>query len=288
MVRVDRHGPGRALLRPVRHRPRASSAGDAGALNLAVIGLYVVAAVARLRRLPPGRHAWSARWARAFLRDLRIRVFDHLQRLSMPFYDREKAGRPGVAHDLRRGRRWPSWSRSGLLMFVMNTLLLVFSVIVLGASCRGSCCWSAWSRCRSSSLASIRFQRESNQAYLDGPRPDRHTLSRLQEGITGVRVIQAFGREDIEIEPVRGARTATSTTPTCDSVRVQAWYLPVIEFAGLGTTAAGRRHRRLDGHRRRRHHRHGRLLRAHAGQPVRARSSSSASCSTRCSRPAPG
>ena len=27
-----------------------------------------------------------------FLRDLRIRVFDHLQRLSMPFYDREKAG----------------------------------------------------------------------------------------------------------------------------------------------------------------------------------------------------
>ena len=23
-----------------------------------------------------------------FLRDLRIRVFDHLQRLSMPFYDR--------------------------------------------------------------------------------------------------------------------------------------------------------------------------------------------------------
>ena len=27
-----------------------------------------------------------------FLRDLRVRVFDHLQRLSMPYYDREKSG----------------------------------------------------------------------------------------------------------------------------------------------------------------------------------------------------
>ena len=34
-----------------------------------------------------------SRIGEGFLRDLRVRVFDHLQRLSMPFYDREKAGR---------------------------------------------------------------------------------------------------------------------------------------------------------------------------------------------------
>src|SRR3546814_3741975 len=33
-----------------------------------------------------------ARIGEDFLKALRIRVFDHLQRLSMPFYDREKAG----------------------------------------------------------------------------------------------------------------------------------------------------------------------------------------------------
>ena len=63
-----------------------------------------------------------------------------------------------------------------------------------------------------------------------------HTLSRLQEGITGVRVIQAFGREDVEIDRFqRGNRRLYDAHMR--SVRAQAWYLPVIELAGLGTTA---------------------------------------------------
>ena len=47
-------------------------------------------------------------------------------------------------------------------------------------------------------LASIKFQRDSNAAYLEVRDGIGDTLSQLQEGIAGVRVVQAFGREDVE------------------------------------------------------------------------------------------
>ena len=85
-------------------------------------------------------------------------------------------------------------------------------------------------------VSSIRFQRESNRAYLHVRDRIGQTLSRLQEGISGVRVIQAYGRQEVEVERFvdqnRGLYDAHMR-----SVRAQAWYLPVIEFAGLGTTA---------------------------------------------------
>ena len=49
-------------------------------------------------------------------------------------------------------------------------------------------------------LASIKFQRDSNDAYLDVRDRIGNTLSHLQEGIAGVRVIQAFAREDVEVD----------------------------------------------------------------------------------------
>src|SRR3546814_1235789 len=62
------------------------------------------------------------------------------------------------------------------------------------------------------------------------------TLSHLQEGIAGVRVVQAFGREDIE-----ASRFATRRRSLYDahmrSVKVSAWYMPIIELGGLLTTA---------------------------------------------------
>src|SRR5690606_4063031 len=57
-----------------------------------------------------------------------------------------------------------------------------------------------------------------------------------QEGIAGVRVIQAYGRQEIQT-----GRFATGNRELyeahMDSVKVQSWYVPVIEFAGHFTTA---------------------------------------------------
>ena len=186
------------------------TADDAGALNLAVVGYVVVAAISyvayRFQVL------LISRIGESFLRDLRLRVFDHLQRLSMPFYDREKAG-VIVSRMTSDVDSLQELVQMGLLMFVSNGLLLVVSVVVLAVVS-----WQLLLLCLICVpfvvLASIKFQRDSNTAYLDVRDGIGNTLSQLQEGIAGVRVIQAFGREDVE---AAGSSTATAacTTPTC-------------------------------------------------------------------------
>ncbi|MFP5256297.1 MAG: ABC transporter ATP-binding protein [Acidimicrobiia bacterium] len=207
-------------------------AGDPGALDSAVAGYVLVALVSyvtfRFQVL------LISRIGESFLRDLRLRVFAHLQRLSMPFYDREKAG-VIVSRMTSDVDSMQELVQMGLMMFVSNGLLLGVSVIVLAAV--------SWQLLALAALclppvilASIKFQRDSNVAYLEVRDGIGSTLSRLQEGLAGVRVVQAFGREDVE-----AARFQEGNRRLYDahmrSVRISAWYLPVIELAGLVTTA---------------------------------------------------
>ena len=89
LVDARRSSPGRCLVKlGIDHGITWAAR---AALNVAVVGLRR-RRHRRLLRVPPPDRRWSSRVGEGFLRDLRIRVFDHLQRLSMPFYDREKAG----------------------------------------------------------------------------------------------------------------------------------------------------------------------------------------------------
>jgi ATP-binding cassette, subfamily B, bacterial len=205
---------------------------DVGALNAAVIAYVLVAALSyvvyRVQILA------VSRVGEGFLRDLRVRVFHHLQRLSMPFYDREKAG-VLVSRMTSDVDSLSELVQAGLLMMIMNVLLLVFSIVVLAVVS-----WKLLLICLVAVpfvvLASIKFQRDSNRAYLTIRDRIGGTLSTLQEGISGVRVIQAYGREDIEVSRF-GDTNWDLYDAHMESVKIQSWYLPVIQLAGIGTTA---------------------------------------------------
>jgi ATP-binding cassette subfamily B protein len=211
---------------------RGITRGDAGQLNLAIAGYVVVAVLAYLTNRQ--QIVLISRVGEDFLRRLRKRVFDHLQRLSMPFYDRSKAG-VLVSRMTSDVDSLSELIQMGLSMFVANALLLVVSLVVLT-----SVSWQLMLVCAVALppviLASVKFQRDSNAAYLDVRDRIGNTLSHLQEGIAGVRVVQAFAREDVEV-----GRFAAGNRELYDShmrsVRISAWYLPVIELAGLLTTA---------------------------------------------------
>jgi ATP-binding cassette subfamily B protein len=205
---------------------------DAGALDRAVGAYVAVAVVAYViyRTLI----TVLSRAGEGYLRDLRVRVFDHLQSLSMPFYDRSKAG-VLVSRMTSDVDSIAELVQMGLLMFLMNTLLLIFSMAVLAVVC-----WQLLLVCLIALpfvvIASIKFQRDSNKAYLTVRDRIGSTLSQLQEGIAGVRVIQAYGRQQSEIDRFR-VNNRDLYDAHMKSVFVQSWYLPVIELAGLGTTA---------------------------------------------------
>lgn len=206
--------------------------GDQGALNTAVVGYVIVAALAYATN-----RTWFmliSRVGEEFLRDLRVSVFAHLQRLSMPYYDREQAG-VIVSRMTSDIDSLGELVQLGLAMFVANALLLVISLAVLA-----TVSWQLLLVCSVALppviLASVKFQRDSNDAYLDVRDNIGATLSHLQEGIAGVRVVQAFAREDVEVGRFRrGSRRLYDSHMR--SVWVSAWYLPVIELAGWGTTA---------------------------------------------------
>ncbi|HMQ24424.1 MAG TPA: ABC transporter ATP-binding protein [Acidimicrobiales bacterium] len=212
---------------------RGITPGNAAALNAAVVGYVVVAAVAFVVYRSQVRVISQV--GESFLRDLRRRVFDKLQRLSMPFYDREKAG-VIVSRMTSDIDSMAELVQMGLLQFVTNVLLLVFSIVVLVVVS-----WQLALVCLVALpmvvVASVKFQRDSNEAYLVVRDRIGGTLSNLQESIAGVRVIQAFGRESTETRRF-AERNRVLYDAHMGSVKVQAWYLPVVELAGIGTTAA--------------------------------------------------
>ena len=211
-------------LRPGHH--------DVGALDLAV-ALYVVVAV-----LSYVFGRWQtmlvAQVGETFLRDLRTRTFDHLQSLSMSFYDREKAG-VVVSRMTSDIDSIAELVQQGLLMFISNALLFVFTVVLLV-----TLSWQLMLVCLLPVpfvvLASRKFQRDSTRAYLTIRDRIGQTLSALQEGFAGVRVVQAFAREDVERDRFV-ARNRSLFDSHMESVRISAWYMPIIEFAGIATTA---------------------------------------------------
>lgn len=206
--------------------------GDTGALNRAVACYVVVAGLAYVTNRVQIRLISTV--GEQFLRHMRTRVFDHLQRLSMPFYDRSKAG-VLVSRMTSDVDSLAELIQMGLAMFVSNSLLLVVSVVVLA-----SVSWQLLAICIVALppvvLASIKFQRDSNEAYLDVRDRIGSTMSHLQEGISGVRVVQAYGREDTEISRFRDGNRRLYDSHM-RSVAISAWYLPVIELAAWGTTA---------------------------------------------------
>jgi ATP-binding cassette subfamily B protein len=211
---------------------RGISRRDLTTLNLA-IALYVAISVLSYA-VHRGQIRVLSRVGEGFLRELRVRVFDHLSRLSMPFYDRNKAG-VLVSRMTSDVDSLQELVQTGLITLIGNGLLLVFSTIVLGLVSFPLLC-ACLVAVPFVVMASIRFARRSAATYLTVRDRIGQNLARLQEGISGVRVIQAFARE-----PYQNARFAESNQELFQahmlSTRLQSWYLPVIEIAGTGTTA---------------------------------------------------
>ncbi|MSZ32126.1 MAG: hypothetical protein F2630_07960, partial [Actinobacteria bacterium] len=217
-----------ALAGPVLVRHGIDSginAKDARVLNMTVIAYLVVVAVAYVI----GRLQYVAlnSAGEGFLRLLRIRVFTQMQRQSMAFFDREKAGVlvARMTADVESMSELVQW---GLMQFLSSFLLLFFAFFLLLSM--------SWQLTLISLIvfpfliaASVKFQRDSSRAYLEVREKVGANLSALQEGITGVRVIQAYAREDEQIRRFKESNRELFRSHLY-SVKVSTWYFGLIEF----------------------------------------------------------
>lgn len=165
---------------------------DAHVIN-AVAAVYIVLVILR-PLLERAIVLCSARAGERFLGDLRVAAFDRIQALSLPFFEGTQSG-VLVSRLTADVQTLTTFTRLVLVEVVGSVLLLVSSVGVLiwlspelSLVLLVSIPPLAW--------ASFRYGKRSRPAFLDLRDRVADTMTALQEGLTGVRVVQSFGREE--------------------------------------------------------------------------------------------
>jgi ABC-type multidrug transport system fused ATPase/permease subunit len=166
------------------------------------------------------------------LADLRGQLFRHLQRLSLGFYERNRAGAiiSRLTNDVEALDQLVT---DGVTSLFQNTLTLFGSAIILFVL--------DWRLALATlavfplmSVATAWFRRRSSRAYRRVRERLGTVTATLQEGISGIRVVQSFAREERENERFREVndhyRDANQET-----VVLNGLYFPFVDF--LSTAA---------------------------------------------------
>ena len=174
-----------------------------------------------------GEAMLTALLGQSVMRDLRMEIFAHLQRLSISFFDRNPAGRliTRVTSDVETlNELFTSGVVSGLgdlftllaigvAMLIMDWRLTLAALVVI-PFIAGVSHW---------------FRSNVRDAYRD----IRTRLARinafLQERITGMRIVQLFGREQGEMERFRDLNESHLEAHV-RSIKYYAIYFPAIEL----------------------------------------------------------
>ena len=198
---------------------------DAGALDV-IVGLFLLSAI--VYAVASWAQTYLVGWVgQRALQDLRVRLFTHLQRLSIGFYSRNRTGViiSRITNDVEALDQLvedglATLIQSGLtligvvvILFVLDPHLALLTFLVLPFLAVGAFVF------RIASADAYRLTREKIAAIT----------GYLQETLSGIRVVRAFGQERAHIQRFRELndenRAANMTT-----VKLNAAYFPAVEF----------------------------------------------------------
>jgi ATP-binding cassette subfamily B protein len=204
---------------------------DAGTLDL-VVGAFLLSAV--VYALASSLQTYLVGWVgQRALQDLRVRLFAHLQRLSIGFYSRKRAGVliSRITNDVEALDQlvedgMATLFQSGLtligvvvILLVLDAHLALLTFIALPILTAGGIAF------RIASADAYRLTREKIAAIT----------GYLQETLSGIRVVRAFGQEPRHLarfdELNRENLDANMTT-----VKLNAAYFPGVEFVSALVT----------------------------------------------------
>lgn len=204
--------------------------GDHGALYLAVA---CFAGVALLDWLVTWAYTLvTGRTAERLLLALRIRIFSHLQRLALDFYDRELGGRimTRMTTDVEA---LSQLLQQGLINAVVSAFTCI-GVFVFLVVLSPPLALAAAAVLPPLALATWWYRRLSSRAYQRARESIATVNANLQESLSGVRVAQAYSREDRNIGGFR-ALNGQYLEDRTTAQRLIALYFPfVLLLADIG------------------------------------------------------
>ena len=204
--------------------------GDESSLQMWVIVFVVVAGI-----------GWAASAAQSYLTswvgeriltDLRVDLFEHVQRLDLGFFERTRAG-VVISRLTNDVEALETLVTDGPTTLLQNTVTLIGSALVL--------LYLDWQLALATltvfpgmAIATALFRRYSSRAYRRTRERLAEVTASLQEDISGVRVVQAFRREranERRFHEVNGSYREANV----QTVNVSAVYFPVVDL--LSATA---------------------------------------------------
>lgn len=162
-----------------------------------------------------------------FILDLRVRLYDHLQRLSLGFFERTSTGElmSRVSNDVNALEQFVT---HGVILTLVDFLRLIgASAVLLALDWRLALVVLATVPVIAIGLR--RFNQRSRPIY----RRVRDRLgdinARLQDDLAGIRVVQAFGQEDLELERFRRV-SERYYHERVQAIRTWSAFFPALDF----------------------------------------------------------
>ncbi len=177
---------------------------------------------------------YTGRTAERLLFALRVRIFAHLQRLGLDYYDREMAGRimTRMTTDVEA---LSNLFQQGLINAVVNVLTFAGVAVVLVVM-NVPLSLATMSVVVPLVVATVWFRRRSARAYDKARERIATVNANLQEGISGVRVTQAYVREGQNLDHFRRL-SRDHLEARLGAQRLVATYFPFVEFLSQVATA---------------------------------------------------
>jgi ATP-binding cassette subfamily B protein len=174
-----------------------------------------------------GETVLTALLGQRVMRDLRQQLFEHVQRLSIAFYDRTPVGRlvTRVTSDVESlNELFTAGVVAGL-----GDLFTLLAIAVMMLVTDWRLALASFAVIPLVYLTSHLFQTRVRVAYRDIRTRLARINAYLQEHITGMRVVQLFGREASETRRFAGLNRA-HLDANLRSITIYALYFPAIEF----------------------------------------------------------
>jgi len=159
--------------------------------------------------------------------EMRVGLFQHLQTLSLSFLDRHPVGRlmTRVTNDVEKIQQTIV---TGVVQ-VASDLMTIFVVLGFMFAINWRLACIAVSPVPFILLVSVIFRKYAHHSFLEIRKKIARVSAYLQENVSGMRIVQIFGREDTNYEHYRSLN-ASHRDEWLRQIRHFAIYFPAVDF----------------------------------------------------------
>jgi ATP-binding cassette subfamily B multidrug efflux pump len=172
-----------------------------------------------------------ARAGQSIIFDLRSRLFKHLQNLSLNFFSHYSVGRviTRIINDVAVLREFITWA----IIAVVRDFVTLFGIILAMFSMNAKLSLLTLSVLPLMAFATILFRRKARDKYREVRAAISWVNSVLAENINGVRVVQAFSRENVNYSFFKDHVNQYNLDTNISAARIASVFFPTIDFLGI-------------------------------------------------------